>query len=443
MEDKTSRIKSRRSLLRVCVASVILAGLDMTISSVRALSGIGGSSFVRKQQQQRRDGLLSEALQRVPSGEQVLELARRNEGRIRGSNKCKSAWRQWMEQATATIRQDLSNNLPYPVEPEELAQLSFALGVAADKGYMPKSFANPGARAGYALDYFCRARLLAGFLMDTDNPSLPSFWDSEASPSSYCPRKNDAISFFTGNADRNSKSRNDTSTKTVFMTSIGGGPGFDFVAAVMVATFAAAGETTNLPAFRATILDYEEGWGDLVVAMGESTTRVLQSNKKWGLEWGGKCDITLPLKHSDNAACRQALSNTDLWTCQYCVAENAQKLRASNYIFFRDLFDNMTVGSIVIVTETTPRLWPEFYDMIQEHCPFMEVGFPNQRGPQLLLRKRFEDKNKASLTLTRRDEILLQEFREISMRHEERLCSGWERQVNKRLKVEQDGILAA
>ena len=216
------------------------------------------------------------------------------------------------------------------------------------------------------------------------------------------------------------------------MTSLGGGPGFDFVAVALMATFSASGNTQRLPSFRATILDYEEGWGDIVAAMGESTKRVLQP-KDWTMEWGGKCDITQSLlDHPNNAACKERLASTDVWICQYCVAENAQKLREAQYIFFKELWDSMPIGSITILTETTPRLWPEFYDIIQEHCPFMEVGFPNQRGPQLLLRKRSPAGSHP--TLSSRDTELLQEFRDMAARHESRLLSGWERQVNKRME---------
>jgi hypothetical protein len=200
-----------------------------------------------------------------------------------------------------------------------------------------------------------------------------------------------------------------------------------------MATFASSGDTSKLPTFRATVLDYEEGWKDLVDAMAESTLRVLQPPHDWTIEWGGKCDITQSLEHPNNAACEDLFDSTDLWTCQYCVAENAQKLRASEYTFFQELWDRMPIGSTMFLTETTPRLWPEFYDIIQERFPYLQVGFPNQRGPQLLIRKRSPAAT-THPTLSSRDEELLKDFREIAARHEERRRSGWERQVNKRMK---------
>jgi hypothetical protein len=387
------------------------------------IHALSGSSFVRIQQQLTRYPNDKLTFSLAPKPEELWELTHKNRQRMQGSKNYLRAWRHWVTEATAAIREDLSMNLPYPVQADELVKLSFELGVAADKGSMP-SFANPGARAGYALDYFCRARLLAGFLVDTENESLPSFWmDGAEHPES----SNNAIGFFTGKAMKLDRPITDC---TISLTSIGGGPGFDFVAVALVATFASSGDTGELPNFRATILDYEEGWGDLVRAMGESTKRVLQPDT-FAIEWGGKCDITQPLAHPNNAACTLLLANTDMWTCQYCVAENAHKLRASEFIFFQDLWNQMPVGSTMILTETTPRLWPEFYDVIQKHCPFMEVGFPNQR-PQLLLRKR--SPTAVHPTLSARDQQQLRNFREISAQHEKRNRSGWERQVNRRMK---------
>lgn len=388
--------------------------------SAHALSQMGKSSFVRRPQQSNA-GI---PLPTVASIDDVLQLARKNFGRTRGSKSYVKAWRHWSEITIEAIRQDLSLKLPHPVEATELAQLSFSLGVAADKGYMP-SFSSPGARSGYALDYFCRARLLASLFIDIENPTLPTFWTQrDSSQHNYCEETSDAVSLLTGKKQSPSSNLNDMS---VHLTSLGGGPGFDFVAAAMALTFSTSGGDTNeLPALRATVLDYEEGWESLVDAMNDSTSEILQQ-PTWRCAWGGKCDITKPLSHIDNAACLAALNTTHIWTCQYCVAENANQLRASDYIFFRDLWNAMRVGSVFIITETTPRLWPEFYQIIQDHCPFMQVSFPNQKGPQLLLRKSSSIVQNGS-----RVDERLKNFEEFAARHEERLASGWERQVRKR-----------
>jgi hypothetical protein len=392
--------------------------------SVRGLSQMGKSSFVRRQQQRHHDTPLPS----VASSEEILHLARKTNGRTRGSKSYLKAWRHWMGIAVEAIRQDLSLNLPHPVEAAELAQLSFNLGVAADKGQMP-SFSSPGARSGYALDYFCRARLLAGLFVNMDSPTVPTFSTKDDSRQQYCGETNNAISLLTGNGQTSSSKAHNA---TVHLTSLGGGPGFDFVAAALAVIFSSGGNTENLPALRTTVLDYEEGWESLVDSMNDSTLKILQQ-PTWRCDWGGKCDITKPLNHADNAACRTAIKTTHVWTCQYCVAENASKLRASNYIFFRDLWNAIPEGSIFIITETTPRLWPEFYRIIEEHCPLMEVSFPNQKGPQLLLRKSSRiiqgmDDVQSSIRV---DECL-KSFEEIAARHEERLASGWERQSKKR-----------
>jgi hypothetical protein len=392
--------------------------------SVQGLSQMGKTSFTRRQRLRNHDAPLPV----VASFKEVLQLAQKYHGRTRGSKKYLKGWRHWRDVTVESIRQDLSSKLPHPVEDNELAQLSFDLGVAADKGQMP-SFSSPGARSGYALDYFCRARLLAGLFVDIDNPTLPTFWTHNDSHQQYSEDTNNAISFLTGKDFSSSSNLHDT---TVHLTSVGGGPGFDFVAAALAVMFSSSANTDPLPALRATILDYEEGWESLVDAMNESTSEVLQQ-PTWRCDWGGKCDITKPLNHGDNTATRAAIETTHVWTCQYCVAENANKLRASDYIFFRELWTAMPEGSIFIITETTPRLWPEFHRIVQEHCPFMQVSFPNQKGPQLLLRKssmKMQDVDDARSSI--RVNECLKEFEEIATLHEQRLSLGWERQEAKK-----------
>jgi hypothetical protein len=374
-----------------------------------ALRPIGKSSFVRQQQRNRENPWLSGM--EVLSSQEILQLARNNSKRTRGSRAYQSSWRHWVEQTTMAIRQELVENLPHPVHVEELARLSLELGIAADRGEMP-SFSHPGARSGYALDYFCRARLLAGLLIESQvADDIASLWRSE---------------------------RN----RTIHLTSLGGGPGFDFVALAMVILFEQCGDNTQqYPQLNATVLDYEEGWNDLVHVMNDSTTTIFQ-RPNFHCHWGGKCDITKPLSHSSNQACLVNIATTNIWTCQYCIAENAQQLRSSNYIFFHDLWNAMPDQSLVILTETTPRLWPELYRIVEESCPFMQVTFPNYKGPQMFLRKCSTSSPSSSsstaetkTSLSDRDRKLLQEFQEISARHEERQQSGWTRQVKKEFQT--------
>jgi hypothetical protein len=136
------------------------------------------------------------------------------------------------------------------------------------------SFGDPGCRSGYALNYFCRARLLADLLIDTG--SLPAFF-AERMEELFRPE--------------------DGVTKSCRIASIGGGPGYDFVSAALVATFIAnsssgGGQATKI---HGTVFDYEEGWHDLVPAMSRATCTVLEleSHPQTSFcDWGGKCDIT-------------------------------------------------------------------------------------------------------------------------------------------------------
>jgi len=62
----------------------------------------------------------------------------------------------------------------------------------------------------------------------------------------------------------------------------------------------------------------------------------------------------------------ESILDTQLFICQYCVAENAVKLRQSNFIFFQQLFQTAEENSLFVFTETTHRLWPDFLDLIRQ-----------------------------------------------------------------------------
>jgi hypothetical protein len=148
------------------------------------------------------------------------------------------------------IRTELAENLPHPVNQERLIRKA-GLGVAADMGAMP-SFADAGARPGYALGFFfCRARLLADIFVDDTNPSLPAFW------------KDHVVSelSFLGDDDTVTDGASSCS-----ITSLGSGPGFDFVPGALVSVFQTGGQKGLC--IDAAILDYEGGWEDLIYATG-------------------------------------------------------------------------------------------------------------------------------------------------------------------------------
>ena len=72
-----------------------------------------------------------------------------------------------------------------------------------------------------------------------------------------------------------------------------------------------------------------------------------------------RCDLTLPLDDPVNAGLAASLDTTSLYVCAHAIAENALKLRASKFIFFRQLFHRARPGAVWVMTEATHRQWPE------------------------------------------------------------------------------------
>lgn len=336
------------------------------------------------------------------SSKQIWQLTEKSALRQRGSKSYQKAWRHWLHLSIDAIRHELSQSLPHPVDEDKLEDLSFSLGVAADVGEMP-SFEDAGARSGYALDYFCRARLLADLFIITDTYS------------------------------------SDHMGEECHLTSIGGGPGFDHVAAALASIFNAAGNSERIVPVNTTVLDYESGWKDLVDAMNDATNNALPTRGKIHSAWGGICDITKSIHHETNTNCLKVVKSTTLWTCQYCVAENAFKLRDSNYIFFRELFSAASYGATFWITETTPRMWPKFYEMVlqynnQSDHSMLSIGFPYMRGQQMLIKKSSKlGESIISEVISERDYGLLRNFEKYSQCHDELMNSGWERQRKKRI----------
>jgi hypothetical protein len=348
----------------------------------------------------------------IASAATLRDLAVENAERTVGSLKYTKSWRHWSQLGMNIIRFHLSQNLP--VEASEESELFFALGVAADTGEMP-SFDCAGSRSSYAVGFFCRARLLADLLLDfNNNPTIPQSWKTDSKVPFSSPLHN---------------------PKTCRLLSIGGGPGYDYVAAALIASFQnqATDEPVNI---QATIFDFEEKWCDLVDAMALATANAFPTESHT-CHWGGKCDITKPLSHASNAACLPMIATTDLFVCQYCIAENAKALRESEFIFFLDLFRQAPSGAMFVFTETTPRVWPDFVDALASRPDFlqMEIGFPRnigrgKSGPQLVLRKMAPQTNVASL-LEEQEVELCDEFREKRAMHQRKMNSNWERQRRK------------
>ena len=211
--------------------------------------------------------------------EELRTLAFASRRKMKGSMSSFQAWRHWSKLTIQQIRSDLEQSLATRVDTQALEDLSFSLGVAADVGAMP-SFANEGARAGYAVHYFCRAQLMADLMLF----SSESHFLQETVDNLF------------------------GSNKTCRISSLGGGPGFDFVAAALLASYQSQQQQqqgTPPTTLQATIFDYQEGWSPLVEKMSESVHTVLGGSHSCDFE---RCDITVPLLDPVNAACRQDIT---------------------------------------------------------------------------------------------------------------------------------------
>jgi hypothetical protein len=343
--------------------------------------------------------------QDVQTAEELRSFARTSSRKVPGSLSYNAAFRNWSKATIDLIRYKLSQNLPHPIDPDSSAALQRQLGVAADVGSMP-SFRDPGSRAGYALDFFSRALLLADLLFHRSDTNLPRFFAERL----------DEILFKRGD-----------SSSSCQLTSVGGGPGYDFVATALVTSFHAMSrdDTQQVTSIHATIFDYEEGWQDLVEVMNTVTCKVLSPDAGHDCTFGGKCDITKALTDPTNAACLAKVDSTDIWVFQYCVAENAALLRVSNFIFFAELARASKEGSLFVLTETTHRLWPELVQHIGDgfEVAFSQAEGRGKRGWQMLMRK------KQGATISEEQLALCEKFQQDKEQHEIKIKRSDRRQA--------------
>jgi hypothetical protein len=332
--------------------------------------------------------------------QELREMALKNARRTVGSTKYIRSWRHWTDRCLASIRYHLGQNLDTPPDMEAFRSLWLNLGVAADTGDMP-SFEDAGSRSGYALDFFCRARLFGDLMKDLDdNP--------------FCPMELPNSNLFQSPATK--------------VLSIGGGPGYDVIAAALIATFHGAASSTS-STVTGIVYDYEEGWQEAVEAMNKAM-QITFPDDNHSLTWGGRCDITKSLSDPVNALMQQQVSTSDLICCQYCVAENANSLVSSNLVFFRELLQQSNDNAIILLTETTPRVWPDLVDAFSDaNIPF-EVCFVRnlgrgKGGPQFLVRKSASDISKVW------QPDMLDQFRTVKAAQERKMNANYERQRRK------------
>ena len=87
------------------------------------------------------------------------------------------------------------------------------------------------------------------------------------------------------------------------------------------------------------ILDIEEGWRDVVSAVGESARRILGGGpddadavtvaSSTHVVWGGRCGVARSLYDPINSDCLDLVGRyARLYAIQYCVGENTSSIRA-------------------------------------------------------------------------------------------------------------------
>ena len=175
--------------------------------------------------------------------------------------------------------------------------------------------------------------------------------------------------------------------------SLGGGPGGDFAALATLADYAGGDYLDNRPAptrhqrpsarVHCDVVDYEEGWAACVEALAS----VVPGGHRVAFHTG---DITVPLDAKANAAIRA--DTADVIVASYVVAENAVSLRASEYVFFRDVFRKAKNGALFLFAETTHRLWPEILqcalDELEGPVPIsLPTNLPGRSGSTMILQK--------------------------------------------------------
>lgn len=275
----------------------------------------------------------------------IHKLARKAKQKVPGSTNDRKLWRHYCHRFAQDVQQELRLATKDKVNRRAAQELEFALGATgASRGIMP-DFSNLSALRGYSLQHFGRVRMLGDLLTQTQPDWLAR------GVNALFPRGCDG--------SEQQQSNQQSSFRDINLVSLGGGPGYDYVAAV------ALSEYRSGPKIKARVLEYEEQWEKCVSSM-EAATRSILKRDRHCLNFG-KCDITLPLSHVANSDLVQPDNlQGDIFSCSYCLAENAVALQKENWIFFRDLFHHASHGALFLVTDTTHRLWPELANVAKD-----------------------------------------------------------------------------
>ena len=199
----------------------------------------------------------------------------------------------------------------------------------------------------------------------------------------------------------------------------------------------------------------EEGWEDIVHAMGnsvESVFRKTMANKN--CIWGGRCDITRSLLHDlINAGCLDLIDTQEednaprLYVCQYCIGENAVKLRASDHVFFWNCLMSQILDRRLFSQRPICVRGPDFYNLFEKgwgHSNYrIEIGF-HKNGRQMLLQRiqilntmingdnnNNEEQSQRWTIISEGGLELVRKFKKIGRLHERNMSSGFWRQFQR------------
>mmetsp|Transcript_10733 Transcript_10733/g.19462 ORF Transcript_10733/g.19462 Transcript_10733/m.19462 type:complete len:373 (+) Transcript_10733:31-1149(+) len=352
----------------------------------------------------------------------IQELKARATRKVPRSSSYRKLWRNYCHRFAEDVQDELRQIIGSNVDYMRAAQrLEFELGATgANQGVMP-DFSNDSALRGYSLQHFGRVRLLGDLITQTQPEWLERRVEELFPITGAGGRKSSSDS----NSIFDDESPGKQVPPKVDLVSLGGGPGYDFVAG------AALSEYRSGPDVHAHVYEYENQWESSVHSMKSAAHAILGSDRHRCNF--GHCDITLPLSDAINAEVAEGANDEGkIFVCSYCVVENALALRSRDWTFFRDLFAEAADGALFFIPDTTHRLWPELAGVAKDaglrfatphlRCgkagwhfvAFKDAGHPGDRYYN---------------TAICRD--LLERFKADNAAHLNRLERGWKRESRK------------
>ena len=345
----------------------------------------------------------------------IQDLAAKATLKVPGSTSHRKLFRHYLNCFVDDIQESLHRDINFTshVNADATRGLESALGsIGANQGIMP-DFSNKDALRGYALQHFGRARMLGDLMTRPDKPEWLGSRVAE---------------LFTGSSGSDEQQMGRDDLPPINMVSLGGGPGYDFVAAAALSEFRRGRDV------RCKVFEYEKAWESIVASIERATQNLYAETKRHTCGFG-RCDITLPISDVTNVdlARKVDIATEDtLYSCCYCINENAVALRQRNWVFFQDLFHNAIVGNLFLILDTSHRLWPDLATIAKDagmyySTPHVRYG---KAGYHFVAYKG-EKRPDALYYNTAISEDLLQRFKFDNEAHMGRLGRGWKRHERK------------